>query len=147
MSKEKLKKKIMQIRALLGECERLLSVNELEYVKIHENSKEDSMLGNIDFDADIKAFIKKHVKGKRVSGQQIFTIVLAYLCAGQVDKDVSVADIRSIWSKNSSNFQTKEYQSVFSSRAREAGWVKVSEYQKMSYKLTESWRAALYCPK
>lgn len=110
-----------------------------------ESAKKQKLKGGIISNKDVnfslneRAFIKRYAAGK--SGSKKFTILLAYLASGKVDKDIKLNDIRTRWNKMSAKDMLGKFNMFFPSDAKTRGWVDSKKYG--SYCLTNEWEEVL----
>jgi hypothetical protein len=94
---------------------------------------------DIDFSLNERAFVKRYATSK--SGSKKFTLLIAYLAAGKVDKNIELNDIRTLWKKMSAKNMLGKFNMFFPSDAKTRGWVDSKKYG--SYCLTKEWRKVL----
>ncbi len=95
--------------------------------------------GDIDFTINERAFVKRYAAGK--SGSKKFTLLLAYLTNGEVDKEINLGEIRAHWKKMSAKNLLSKFNLFFTSDAKNNGWVDSKKYG--SYCLTKEWTKVL----
>lgn len=94
---------------------------------------------DIDFSLNERAFVKRYATSK--SGPKKFTLLIAYLAAGKVDKNIELKDIRTLWKKMSAKNMLGKFNMFFPSDAKTRGWVDSKKYG--SYCLTKEWKKVL----
>jgi len=106
--------------------------------KIEEKSRMAPTI-DIDFSLNERAFVKRYATNK--SGSKKFTLLIAYLAAGNVDKNIELNDIRTLWKKMSAKNMLGKFNMFFPSDAKTRGWVDSKKYG--SYCLTKEWKKVL----
>ena len=100
---------------------------------------------DLDFDLDIRAFVKKYVAGagkNKKSGAQKFVLLLAYMPQGDISKDIEVKNIKKEWNKMvSKELLAMSFDSKTATRAKTDGWVRSRKHG--SYHLTKDWKTVL----
>lgn len=94
---------------------------------------------NIDFSINERAFVKRYATDK--SGPKRFTLLLAYLVKGEVDKNFDLSDIKNHWGKMSAKNMLGKFNMFYSNDAKNRGWIDSKEYGK--YNLTKEWENVL----
>jgi len=94
---------------------------------------------NIDFSINERAFTKRYAIDK--SGPKKFTLLLAYLAKGEVDKNFDLSDIKNHWNKMSAKNMLGKFNMFYSNDAKNRGWVDSKEHGK--YNLTNEWKSVL----
>ena len=94
---------------------------------------------NIDFSINERAFVKRYTIDK--SGPKKFTLLLAYLVKGEVDKNFDLSDIKNHWNKMSAKNMLGKFNMFYSNDAKNRGWVDSKEHGK--YNLTNEWKSVL----
>ena len=100
------------------------------------DSPPEARSAKLDFDANIRAFVKKHARG--FSGPQKFALLLAYVSKGKVGTEVPLNVIEQHWNKmTSSSLLDGRFNRFYSNSAKENGWV--NSPKKGFYVLRPSW--------
>lgn len=100
------------------------------------DSHPDARSSKLDFDANIRAFVKKHARG--FSGPQKFALLLAYVSKGKVGTEVPLNVIEQHWNKMTSfSLLDGRFNRFYSNSAKENGWV--NSPKKGLYVLRPSW--------
>jgi hypothetical protein len=94
---------------------------------------------DIDFSINERAFAKRYAVGK--SGSRKFTLLVAYLANGELDKEIELSDIRTLWNKMSAKNLLGKFNMFFASDAKNNGWVNSKKYG--SYCVTKEWKKVL----
>jgi len=89
---------------------------------------------NLDHSMPIRAFFKKYQAG--LSGPKKFTLLVAYLSKGNLQKSVPTADLRKNWNKMK-GLLGFEFNTFYSTSAKDSDWV---DAEKNSYRLRPSWK-------
>ena len=84
---------IMQARAILDGLLKHLSVDVRTTAKVSPKPRAQNLAMGIDFSTPLRAFIKKYSGG--MSGAKKFTLVLAHLAKGNLDKEIKLTEIES----------------------------------------------------
>ncbi len=107
--------------------------------KTQEQKKNIASIGNTNFSLNERAFVKRYASKK--SGPEKFTILLAHLVCGNVDKEIEISEITKHWSKMSAKNLLGKFNRFYSNDAKTKGWV--DSKKRGSYKLTKEWENAL----
>jgi hypothetical protein len=126
-----MEKEIKEIKERLKKLEKAVFSDKMHEVSIVQKTE------NLDFSLNERAFIKKYSSG--FNGQKFFTLITAYLVEGQEATPVDLSQIKKIW-KSCSGIVGAPYASIFSTRAKENGWVDASKEARGSYVLDKHWR-------
>lgn len=92
---------------------------------------------DLDFSLNERAFIKKYSSG--FNGQEFFVLISAYLAEGKIGATIDLLEIKSIW-KSCAGMIKVPYASIFSTRAKENGWVDSLKDARGSYVLGKNWQ-------
>ena len=92
---------------------------------------------DVDFSLDQRAFVKRYTASR--SGPKKFTILLAYLADGKVDKNVELSEIRKRWNRMKSLLG--KFNMFYPNDAKNRGWVTSKTYG--NYSLTNEWQDVL----
>jgi hypothetical protein len=124
-------KEITEILRRLEKLEQAVFQNEAPAIR-QENGN-----GGIDFSLNERAFIKRYAHG--LNGQEVFTLILAYLAGGKELVPINRSQIVAVWKRCEGKIPVI-FSSMFSTRAKENGWVNISEEKRGSYVLDKQWR-------
>jgi len=94
---------------------------------------------NISFSVNERAFVKRYATDK--SGPKRFTLLLAYLVKGEVDKNIELSEIKKHWNKMSAKNMLGKFNMFYPNDAKNRGWIDSKEYGK--YNLTAEWKDIL----
>ena len=94
---------------------------------------------SVSFSMPIRAFIKRHARG--LSGPERFSVLVAYLCKGQLGNAVSNSEIEKQWNKMKPLLGGKKLNAAYSTRAKEHGWIDSPSRGK--YVICPGWEGAL----
>ncbi len=94
---------------------------------------------NINFSINERVFVKRYAIDK--SGPKKFTLLLAYLIKGEVDKNFGLSEIKKRWNKMSAKNMLGKFNMFYPNDAKNRGWVDSREYGK--YNLTNEWKNIL----
>lgn len=133
--------RLEQIRALLEESialvkkgapKRLIATSQPTLTRTGRPGKD------IDFSMPIRPFVRKYSVG--LSGQEKFTLLLAFLAKGDATKRISLEEIEKYWSKmTAKNLLGMEFNRFYSGQAKDNDWVNTEKPG--LYYLRPSWRA------
>ncbi len=124
-------KEITEILRRLEKLEQAVFQNEAPTMR-QENGH-----GGIDYSLNERAFIKRYAHD--LNGQEVFTLILAYLAGGKELVPINRSQIVAAWKRCGGKIPII-FSSMFSTRAKENGWVNVSEEKRGSYVLDKHWR-------
>ena len=105
--------------------------------KKRTKKKQTIPTADVDFSLDQRAFVKRYTANR--SGPKKFTILLAYLVGGKVEKDVELSEIKKRWNKMKSLIG--KFNMFYPNDAKTRGWVTSKAYG--SYRLTNEWKNVL----
>lgn len=91
---------------------------------------------DIDFSINERAFVKRYATDK--SGPKKFTLLLAYLAKGEIEKNIELSEIKKYWGKMTSKALLGKFNMFYPNDAKTRGWVGSKEYG--SYNLTNEWK-------
>jgi len=94
---------------------------------------------NIDFSINERVFAKRYATDK--SGPKKFTLLLAYLVKGEIDKNFELSEIKNRWNKMSAKNMLGKFNMFYPNDAKNRGWVDSKEHGK--YNLTNEWKNVL----
>jgi len=119
-------------------------IEKLEKAVFSGGEKAKKMLSktsihDIDFSINERNFVKKYAVDK--SGPKKFTLLLAYLVKGEVDKNFELSEIKNRWNKMSAKSMLGKFNMFYPNDAKTRGWVDSKEYGK--YNLTKEWKNVL----
>lgn len=92
---------------------------------------------DIDFSINERAFVKRYATDK--SGPKKFTLLLAYLAKGEIEKNIELSEIKKHWGKMTSKALLGKFNMFYPNDAKTRGWIDSKEYG--SYNLTNEWKA------
>ena len=98
---------------------------------------------DVDFSLNERAFVKRYVVGK--SGPKRFTLLLAYLSRGEINKNVELSEIKKHWNKMTAKTLLSRFNMFYPNEAKTRGWIDSKEYG--SYNLTNEWKNVLWTQK
>lgn len=94
---------------------------------------------DIDFSINERAFVKRYTTDK--SGPKKFTLLLAYLAKGEVDKNIELSEIKKHWRKMTSKALLGKFNMFYPNDAKTRGWIDSKEYG--NYNLTSEWKSVI----
>jgi hypothetical protein len=92
---------------------------------------------DLDFTLNERAFIKKY--SSDFNGQEVFTLIVAYLSGGREADHVDLSRIKTVW-QSCKGIIGISYARTYSTRAKENGWVDAVKDSKGSYLLGKHWQ-------
>src|SRR3989338_8236328 len=92
---------------------------------------------DIVFSINERAFVSRYATDK--SGPKKFTLMLAFLAKGEVDKNIELSEIKKHWGKMTSKTLLGKFNMFYPNDAKTRGWIDSKEYG--SYNLTNEWKA------
>lgn len=131
MDKEKLVQNLEQIKKLTEEC-LLVLLGKAKSEIVEDKIKQPiSLSGEVDFDMNERAFIKKYSKG--LSGPRKFVLILAYLVKGKIGEEKPIVEIKKHWNKMTALFKTRrgetgKFNTYYSTTAKDNNWVDSKKY-------------------
>ncbi len=135
MDNQKLKKNLELIKALVEESLHELGERKSSKPKRTRVSRaNETHLPSLDFGMSDRAFIKKY--GKKMGGPQRFTLLLAYLTKGSIDKSIKAKEVQKHWNRMTALLDG-EFNSAYSCRAKDKDWVDTKK--RGEYNLRPSW--------
>ncbi|MFA7677720.1 MAG: hypothetical protein WCY34_06095 [Candidatus Omnitrophota bacterium] len=119
-------------------------IEKLEKAVFGDGKKTKKMLSktyapDIDFSINERNFVKKYAVDK--SGPKKFTLLLAYLVKGEIDKNFELSEIKNRWNKMSAKSMLGKFNMFYPNDAKTRGWIDSREYGK--YNLTKEWKNVL----
>ncbi|NCO24923.1 hypothetical protein GW901_00145 [Candidatus Parcubacteria bacterium] len=94
---------------------------------------------NINFSFNERTFVKRYVVDK--SGPKRFTLLLAYLSKGGVNKNIELSEIKKHWNKMTAKTLLGKFNMFYPNDAKTRGWIDSKEYG--TYNLTNEWKNVL----
>ena len=128
---------LAHIIARLEKLEKAVFESDMKEKKI--SAKTSSIKTDIDFSINERAFVKRYATNK--SGPKKFTLLLAYLAKGEIDKNIELSEIKKHWGKMTSKTLLGKFNMFYPNDAKNRGWVDSKEYGK--YNLTNEWKNVL----
>lgn len=120
-------------------------IEKLEKAVFGSNVKKNIMASkrtsgqDIDFSLNERAFVKRYAADK--SGPKKFTLLLAYLSKGEINKNVELSEIRKYWNKMATKTLLGKFNRFYPNNAKTHGWIDSKEYG--NYNLTNEWQNVL----
>lgn len=87
-----------------------------------------------DFSLNERAFVKRYFL--KFNGQETFALICSFLSKGETDLPIDLAAVKKLW-KNCQGVIGYPFSSMYSTRAKERGWV--TPAKKGAYSLQPSW--------
>jgi uncharacterized protein YkuJ len=100
------------------------------------SAKTSDVKTDIDFSINERAFVKRYTTDK--SGPKKFTLLLAYLAKGEIDKNIELSEIKKHWGKMTSKALLGKFNMFYPNDAKTRGWIDSKEYG--NYNLTNEWK-------
>ena len=94
---------------------------------------------DLDFSLNERAFVKRY--GANKSGPKKFTILVAYLVEGHVNKNVRLSIIKGCWAKMKAKSLLGKFNMFYPNEAKTQGWINSKE--RSTYSLAKQWKEAL----
>jgi len=105
-------------------------------IKSKKRDKVVTTSKDIDFLLNERAFVDRYANDK--SGPKKFTLLLAYLVKGEIDKNMELSEIKKHWNKMSAKNLLGKFNMFYPNEAKTRGWVDSKKYG--SYCLTNEWK-------
>ena len=96
-------------------------------------------ISDINFSLNARAFVKRYAIDK--SGPKKFTLLLAFLAKGELEKSIGLNEIKKYWNKNKAKTLLGKFNMFYPNEAKTKGWVDPKEYG--TYCLTNEWKDVL----
>jgi hypothetical protein len=128
---------LAHIIARLEKLEKAVFVPEMKKNKI--SPKISTTKADIDFSINERAFVKRYATDK--SGPKKFTLLLAYLAKGEVNKNIELSEIKKHWGKMTSKTLLGKFNMFYPNDAKTRGWIDSKEYG--NYNLTNEWKVII----
>ena len=91
------------------------------------------------FTLNERAFVSRYATDK--SGPKKFTLMLAFLAKGEIEKNIQLSEIKKHWGKMTSKALLGKFNMFYPNDAKTRGWIDSKEYG--SYSLTSEWKEIL----
>lgn len=98
-----------------------------------------SVKTDMDFSINERTFVKRYTADK--SGPKKFTLLLAYLAKGEVDKNIELSEIKKHWGKMTGKTLLGKFNMFYPNDAKTRGWIDSKQYG--SYNLTSEWKSVI----
>ena len=125
---------LAHIIARLEKLEKTVFGSDVKENKI--SAKMSAVKTDIDFSINERAFVKRYATDK--SGPKKFTLLLAYLAKGEVDKNIELSEVKKHWGKMTSKALLGKFNMFYPNDAKTRGWIDSKEYG--NYNLTNEWK-------
>ncbi|OGF28195.1 hypothetical protein A2303_00345 [Candidatus Falkowbacteria bacterium RIFOXYB2_FULL_47_14] len=132
MNQAELSQKLLQAQTLLGECLKNLSATPKGFA----HGALSAPSNDLKFNQNERPFFKQNVV-KKMNGQKKFTLVVAYLAEGKINKQVKLTEVEKTW-KKAKKFILTEFHSEYGTRAKDEEYL-LSPKQGV-YTLADSWK-------
>ncbi len=126
---------LAQIITRIEKLEKVVFRSDMKEKKLPAKTSNIKM--DIDFSINERAFVKRYATDK--SGPKKFTLLLAYLAKGEMDKNIELSEIKKHWGKMTSKALLGKFNMFYPNDAKTRGWIDSKEYG--SYNLTNEWKA------
>src|SRR4051812_5717907 len=123
MNQEKVKNNLSHMLVLLNETLAEFGTGLVSLSK--EKNVIKVIKPNLIYSLNIRAFLKQHAKS--LAGPKKFVLILAYLIKGKTQESVTSERIKKIWNDNSGLLGGKLTTGMYSTRAKENGWIDSSK--------------------
>ena len=133
--------KLDELRGILDECVQLIKLPTRKRSAIRAAPHAPIRASvSLDFKINPKAFAKKYCR--KLSGPKKFVLLVAYLSAGDANKEVSVRDVEKLWNRmTDKSLLGAQFNGAFANRAAANNWIHPIRYA--FYKLQPSWKEVL----
>ncbi len=129
---------VMQARAILDEVLKHLLADAPRLKRAVSRPLDLKSSKGVDFSTPLRAFIKRYSGG--MSGAKKFTLVLAYLAKGDLEKEILLTDIEKHWNRmTSKTLLGMKFNRFYTAQAKENDWVDVAKQG--SYHLRPNWKS------
>lgn len=129
---------VMQARTILDGVLKHLSADVRPAQRVVRTPIERKTSADIDFSKPLRAFIKEYSDG--MNGAKKFTLVLAYLAKGNLEKEILLTDIEKHWNRmTSKTLLGMKFNRFYTAQAKENDWVDV--VKQGSYHLRPNWKS------
>lgn len=125
---------LAHIIARLEKLEKAVFKSDVKEKKL--SAKTSNVNTDIDFSINERAFVKRYATDK--SGPKKFTLLLAYLAKGEIDKNIELSEIKKHWGKMTSKTLLGKFNMFYPNDAKTRGLIDSKEYG--SYNLTSEWK-------
>lgn len=129
--------KLKQVKVLVEECLLALDNGGNRQAEAVPTETPNSVAPDIDFTRPVRPYMKIFAG---LSGSRKFVLLLAWLAKGDLEKQVPLSEIQSLWDSMSGMLKTK-FNRKFSSEAKDADWVDTRKFG--LYNLRPNWKEAL----
>ena len=89
-------------------------------------AKTSNIKMDIDFSINERAFVKRYATDK--SGPKKFTLLLAYLAKGEIEKNIELSEIKKHWGKMTSKTLLGKFNMFYPNDAKTRGWIDSKKY-------------------
>ena len=96
-------------------------------------------ISDINFSLNPRTFVNRYAIDK--SGSKKFTLLLAFLTKGELEKSIGLNEIKKYWNKNKAKTLLGKFNMFYPNEAKTKGWVDSKEYG--TYCLTNEWKDVL----
>jgi hypothetical protein len=130
--------KLEQLRNLVDEC--LNALQHKDSPQTHEAAPvimRSLSSADVDFTTPARPFMKPFVE---LSGAKKFALLLAWMAKGDLDKQVPLSEVESLWSSMSGMLNVK-FNRKFTSDAKDSDWVE--SRRTGFYNLRPNWKQVL----
>ena len=133
----KLIEKLRQIKALANQCILEISATSSIREDLRESRQKTERTYNskIDFGLNPRAYVKRYAK--KLTGPEIFVLILAYAAKGKINQEISLGDIEKLW-KRMTGLIGMNFNGAYPVRAKDNDWIDSSK--RGFYTLTNSFK-------
>lgn len=109
--------------------------------KITKEERKSKVIASpdINFSINERAFIKRYATNK--SGPKKFTLLLAYLTKGELEKSIELNEIKKNWNKMKAKTLLGKFNMFYPNEAKTKGWIDSRKYG--TYCLANEWENVL----
>ena len=137
LKQRELIEKLEHIKTLANQCILEISTTSSKLTGLRRSKQETKEVNHsqVNFSLNARAFVKNYAK--QLSGPKKFVLILAYLAKGQINKQISLADVEKLW-KKMAGLIGMGFNTAYAVRAKDNGWV--NSIKPGVYILTDSWK-------
>jgi hypothetical protein len=129
---------VMQARDILDGVLKHFSADVRPTKKAPQRPRQQKASADVDFSTPLRAFIKKYSGG--MNGARKFTLVLAYLAKGSLEKEILLTDIERHWNRmTSKTLLGMKFNRFYTAQAKENDWADVAKQG--TYHLRPNWKS------
>lgn len=105
-----------------------------------EKKRKVVAISDIKFSLNERAFVKRYAIDK--SGPKKFTLLLAFLAKGELEKSIKLNEIKKHWNKMKAKTLLGKFNMFYPNEAKTKGWIDPTK-ERGTYCLTNEWKDVL----